>query len=204
MTRYPLLQSGFISSTENGLSRPEAKNDSMYNFVLNKEYLSSNNIFFYNENITKLYNNWCADNKLIQNFNFREEIIKAALVAFGEKSIYNWILLQSNSKNIGAMHAQFILETVKFVFGDPRSMQISQWIRLLDSSVSNNVTEINVDTYFDKEKGNQNNISYHLPNSTIDFIKLWLAKPNGFEDLLISLFVIFGYRPYITDTNKRP
>ena len=56
------------------------------------------------------------------------------------------------------------------------------------------------DKYFDRTKSN--NVKFGS-NLTSDILVDWVSHVDGFQDLLVSLYVIFGSRPYVTDVANR-
>lgn len=196
MTKYPILQSGFVAKDEKDLTNYEVKKDPFVDIALNKDHLKSHNPYFYSEEITSLYKEWCGKPDLIKDFDFREKILRFAMTKF-DTLLSSWIKLQFRSPYAGELHAVFINETVEYVLGvKSRNIQISQWIRLLDASVKRNNAEIKSEKYFDKSKGFDKYL--HL-NVFSNFISNWVSKNDGYVDLLISLYVIFGSRNDTTD-----
>lgn len=196
MTKHPILQSGFVAKDDEDLVHYVVKRDPFVDVALNKDHLKPHNPYFYSEEITSLYKEWSAKPDLIKDFDFREKILKFALHKF-DKLLLSWLKLQTKSPYAGELHSVFINETVEYVL-DIRSRQIhvSQWIRLLDASVKRNNIETKCDKYFDPTQGFTKYL--HL-NVFTNFISNWVSKSDGYVDLLISLYVIFGARNDITD-----
>jgi len=194
MNRYPILQSGFISISETGLKKGVGSNPSFPDNLLLKAYRRVSNQYFYNEEITKLFNRYLANPLALKDFDFRERLIKAAFSAFGTKSIADWIYLQSHQSSVSDLHKSFIVDTLKHIVTlEPRSMEAGQWIRIIEADDKTYNTIIDVRHFFSNSKGEK------VPASLTDFINAWLRVPKGFEDMLISLFVIFGERSQRTD-----
>jgi len=197
MNKFAVLQSGFISDLSKGLVHNEFIKDPFVDLALDKDHLKSKSHYFYFKEVDDLYEEWSKNNTLIKTMEFREKIIKAAKNAFNNVSIYNWLNTQKYANTVTSTHENFISETIGFVLGSPRSIQTSQWIRLLEVSEKAQSINLDIDKYF-----NRNNIQNQLKFSSsllTDFIVRWVSQPNGFEDMLLSLYVIFGDRPAVTD-----
>lgn len=197
MNKFAVLQSGFISDLSKGLVHNEFIKDPFVDLALDKDHLKSKSHYFYFKEVDDLYEEWSKNNTLIKTMEFREKIIKAAKNAFNNISIYNWLNIQKYANTVTSTHVNFISETIGFVLGSPRSIQTSQWIRLLEVSEKAQSINLDIDKYF-----NKNNIQNQVKFSSsllTDFIVIWVSQPNGFEDMLLSLYVIFGDRPAVTD-----
>ena len=197
MNKFAVLQSGFISDLSKGLIHNEFIKDPFVDLALDKDHLKSKSHYFYSKEVDDLYEEWSKNNTLIKTIEFREKIIKAAKNAFNNISIYNWLNIQKYANTVTSTHVNFISETIGFVLGFPRSIQTSQWIRLLEVSEKAQSINLDIDKYF-----NKNNIQNQVKFSSsllTDFIVTWVSQPNGFEDMLLSLYVIFGDRPAVTD-----
>lgn len=198
MEKYPILQSGFVSLIQRGLAKPKPTDNLMIQRLLFKDHLVSNIENFYFEDIVILYDLYRGDPNLLRDFNFREQVIKAAYMMFGSNSVYTWLRHQNQLANIGLLHARFIEETLTYIAtGKERATQTVQWIKLIEISNHKESSKLNIDDWFNTYSG------LYVPADIVDFIQLWVSQPKGFEDLLISLFIIFGNRPYITNVREK-
>lgn len=198
MRKYPILQSGFISVTENDLIKGDSGDPAFPDNLLLKAYKRTSNGYFYNKTVSKLFSRYLANNSAIREFDFRESIIKLAFSCFATKSIFDWIHLQSNQSTVSDLHKAFIMSTLDYVVNfQPREVEVGQWIRLLEADEKTYSTIIDVKSYY----ADQNKLS-PIPSNMEQFIHRWLARPNGFEDLLFTLQVIFGERGQLTDVSN--
>jgi hypothetical protein len=195
MDRYPILQSGFISLTEDGLIKPRTHDDIVLDDILSKDFRVPTNKNFYSIEVVKLFGHWTAEHNSITNFEIRERVIKLALKYFGN-SFYKWVITQNKSNNLTELHKQFIYDTLNYLSGDNRSLEAVQWVPLVDINFYFTGDKLNVDKYFGTQAGS-------LPSSIVDIIQRWTSKPNGYEDLLITLFTIFGNRPKILNVAEK-
>ncbi len=204
MKKYPILQSGFVSFTEETLLTPVKYNDLVISNVLSKDYRSPSNRYFYSKPLSMLYNKWLGNPQCLREFDTREQIIKHAKVLFSNPSLFKWMQLQLDHGEIGNLHEAFILDTLEFLTGKDRRIQVAQWISLLEKAIKSQAIQIDLAKFFDREKYPQPIYTDTLPGQLTDILQIWINRPQGYEDLLISLYVIFGNRPYITDVSENP
>lgn len=199
MQAYPVLQSGFISLTQNELRKPEMVEPSFRQEIIFKEFKIPLKKFFYNPEISELFSRWCNNPKCLKDFEFREKVIEKAFSAFSGPSFYTWLQLQNNKPTISDLHKAYLYETLEYLLLDkPRQIQSVQWVRLLEASEKTHSVKLDVSKYFGQDN-NINTSSVRVPIKLSSVIGMWLKKPGGFEDLLISLFIIFGGRTNRTD-----
>lgn len=199
---YPILQSGFVGLTQQGLRRPDIVEPSLRQSVIFKEYKLPLARYFFSPEVTELFVAWSSNPNSLKDFDFRERIIKAALASFGNPSIYRWITMQDEKPTVSDLHKAYILETMEYLFADkPRSIQNVQWIRLLEASEKSHRVHVDVEKYFSRSALGPAT-EFRLPSALRDIIRAWVTKEQGFEDLLITLFVIFGDRGSRTDISN--
>jgi len=204
MQKLAILQSGFVSLSEDRLTIPRALNDQYTDVVLNKAHLKNKNFYFYSEDVTKLYKDFCANKKLLNDFDFRENILilanklfRGSLTGLGSGTFSKWLNAQNSSPFLSELHIKFLEETSDYVWtlgNTDRSVHISQWSRLLNCQNTAKNTEINVKKFLDRSS-----LTRTSNDNITNLIINWTSIPLGFEDLLISLYVIFGSRTEITE-----
>lgn len=202
MNVYPVLQSGFVGHTQNGLRRPDVIEPTLRQAVIFKEYKLPLTKYFYSAEVTELYSRWCSNPGSLKDFDFRERVIKAAFSSFANPSFYQWIRLQDEKPTVSDLHKAFIVETLEYLYAcKPRNIENVQWIRLLEANEESHRVRVDIEKYF-----NQDTIGVcdraSVPVSLRTVIKNWVSMEHGFEDLLISLFVIFGDRSRRTDISN--
>lgn len=96
-------------------------------------------------------------------------------------TLQQWYELQRTSPEWDIAHADWLKETIEFVSGVPRKLSFNNWSVLLCSPV----IEANA-----KDKPSVNvglaEIKMH------QFIRDWICKPNGLNDLVCSMKVLYG------------
>jgi len=198
--KFIQLQSGFIAKDETKFKLPEVEKSFYKDQVIGKDYLNDTNRFYYHDNITTLFYSYNANKDLIKDLNFIKETITAIKEAVGNKSFLKWLLMQIKYARLSSLHKNFLYDTLNYLASNKRDMEVSQWIKLIDYSPETKSVIVNIDDYFVKEtKDSLNYISSNL----IHVIANWMSKPNGFEDMLITMFIIFGERRYINDVSDK-
>ncbi len=195
--RYPILQSGFVAANESNISIHKTETDIVLDYTLSKTHLKNINNYFFSKNITAIYKAWIDNNILMNRFEFRESILKEAKQAFSfltGGSFQKWIQLQVDKDTVTNMHMQFLNETVGFIFGKYRSISVHQWFSLLEV----NNTSKHADNKLDYQGLDIDTSAIY---SLEKVIQLWVSRDIGFEDLLCTLYVIFGERTAVTSTN---
>lgn len=197
MTTLFLLQSGFITANSDFLIKETEKEKS----VLDRLYLSDKRIEsnqgFYDEKIEKLFKTYHQDESRIRSFEFREEILSAALRAFRFDS-YNlgfWIKAQLSQRTVGYLHRVYMREMLRYAYRYPRDMENYTYYRLLSPLGNNdafNVGKVDIDEELDDILNQPNGKPYNL--DLVDILYNWSRDVKGIIDLLTTLHVIFGRR----------
>ena len=93
----------------------------------------------------------------------------------------------ANNNLVHGKYLDFIIDTVEFINGGIRSMDIHFWLNYLD---------------FETKKASPTDkprvVELNLTGA--NYIGKWLRQPNGFEDLVATLTILFGVR--LKDTTK--
>lgn len=194
MNAYPVLQSGFVGLSQQGLRRPDIIEPTLRQAVIFKEYKLPLTKYFYSAEVTELYTRWCGNAGALKDFDFRERIIQAAFSSFGHQSFYVWLRHQAEKPTVSDLHKAFLVETLQYLLnGSPRGIENVQWIRLLEATQQTHSVRVDVDKYFGTETMGVL-ATQRVPVALSSVIKAWISMERGFEDLLITLFVIFGDR----------
>ena len=190
---YPVLHSGYVAADTQRLRKPQSPDASLQQLLISKMAKDPLYQYYYNEEVDKIYSRWNGDRNLIKDIDFRESVLVAAFRSFGMKSFYQWLVIQQNKPKYSQMHSRFLLETLAYVFnGTPRTIQVVQWIALLTASERTNRVMTDLKPWFPPST----NGLMTGTNSTalVDLLPKWVSQPGGFEDLLVTLNVIFGSR----------
>lgn len=155
----------------------------------NQDIGRSNTSVISNTMVEDLWKKLCNGNGFISNFKFREAIIKSGLNAFGTNSFLEWIELQNNNPYLSNIHRRFINDTFNFLKNGTRSLNIQMWLQLIAGDAQDNSkVKINYQDFFGTNKPLHQRENHDINQLLIQ----WVSQPNGFEDLLGTLHVLFG------------
>lgn len=185
---YPRGFAGFDIGLPVRITKPT--NNAIFKSILhNTTGIRENKNVISNTDVEALWKGLCSGNKFISNEKFREAILICALTSFGTDDFYEWISLQANNQYLSSEHIRFINDTFNFIKTGQRSLNISFWLQLLvgNSDQNSSSVKINFD-YFGSNKP-----LHKRENSKVkDTIIKWVSQPNGFEDLLGTMHILFG------------
>ena len=194
LQRKPILQSGFISLTEKGLVRLKTTDPTIREAILMNTYRRDVNKYFYSELITGLFNRWASNPALIKDFDFRERVIAAAFGAFATPYVKTWLEAQVSASAVTKLHRAYLIELLDYLCtGAARTIDPVQWIRLLEASEKAEAVVVDLSKYY-APNGNT-----PIPGLFSDLILKWTSLPNGFADLLVNIYAIFGDREQPND-----
>lgn len=147
-----------------------------------------------NESVVEVYNQLVRRVVISTDFDFRERVIKVALSAFGVKNFEQWIALQAESPTFTQLHADFLIDTVRYIATGKRQLPVQTWERMIGAGTNDPTSKIVFDpavmqmipTGYSLRK--QQTTSTNLPN----VLAMWLRHPGGFTDLVTTLYTLFG------------
>ncbi len=194
---YP---SGFLGS--NVVNQTEKQSDvekiklSLDHFFGKRE-VGNNSNYTSSLDVNIYYTQYINNTESTHEFSFIEDVIKIALKVFGTQTFAQWLSTQSNHKFFTKDHHRFIEETIELVTtGKKRKYSFNVWNILLTSEKTDTntpkFTPIQQDYLY---APNITNPVFNNTTKTIkQFILDWLKQEDGFDDLLNSLFILFGFR----------
>lgn len=207
MEKYAVLQSGFVSKELDRLERSEDTSDDFRSVLLNKAYYKDESKYFYSPSVNNLFKKYNENNDIINNFDFRENIIKVAYQMFDNTPFLYWLNMQKDFALVTSLHKTFINETLEYLYlGKSRYTSVSQWINLLN--VPTNKTDINIlSNLYEETQSNgeclyflinnlndKYNITFEINKNFTHTLTTWLLKEGSedYVDLLYTMYVIFG------------
>ena len=147
-----------------------------------------------NVNIEQLYRKRLNNESHLATFEFREKLLIIALNTFGTSDFCYWFRTQHVSPATGDLHRRFLDDTLRFILTGRREMFLETWNTLLTlSDIDGNITPLS--TYAKEFFCMDSNTASSPPKQNIklrEVIQQWVSRPNGFEDLLGSLHILFG------------
>lgn len=127
------------------------------------------------------------------DFAFRKRIFVVALAAFGPLTFSAWYRAQMDNRFAGEMHGRFLNDCVRFLNKGNREMSLATWTQLL--SIGNGTEKMappneSTAAFF----GWDHNGQTRTPRAVTveETVRMWCMQPQGLEDLLGSLHVLFG------------
>lgn len=147
-------------------------------------------VFSANRDVTNLWKEIVSDTPDFKSFAFKERIIKAAIQAFGTKTIKAWVEAQHRSQFHTQYHQNWIEETLNFVLGSrPRCYPHNVWFPLMRCGQGEPISSPSMAV---------RRILEEVPDmhalSIEDFVVMWCRQPKGVDDMMASLNVLFGKR----------
>jgi hypothetical protein len=195
---YPVLQSGFVAVGPEGLTLPDPIEPTIRQSVIFKEFKSPLLNYHFSPAVTELFNNWSAKKEVLREFDFRERLLKVAFKAFGTKEFRAWLLLQLEAETLSALHKKFLLETCDYILnGTARRLSNVQWVNLLEAGPTTASVRLSPSEFLSNKDGVREYTN--IPEKMVELIVRWTQHRDGFEDLLVCLYVIFGARSRQTD-----
>lgn len=198
--KLAILQSGFLS-VENSKLLQSVKDDKIDNFIpmkLSKPVIEDDKPFLYHPGITKVYEEFDADEKIIRSFEFRETVLQEVLDCFNVNNFRYWLDLQRSSKYYSNLHIEFLNDTIKFISEGKRSVNVETWIRLVGGP---SLKQENVPKATPTYRSEFNSLFEN--EALIEAMSCWTSHEGGFKDLLTFCFIVFGKNKSIDIVNRK-
>lgn len=186
-TAYPVLQSGFLATSEKGLTKtPQPAEEKIIKAIeLGKPFDANGNPFFYDADLETLFNDFNNDHRKVKSFEFREQFLVAFKKAIGCYNFREWLFLQEESPYLTQMHRRFLNDTLNFIFSGERDINIESWMGLVYPRVaaqSDMSVKVLSDTW-------QREILETMSLGTV--IAHWTSQSNGWNDLICFAGIVF-------------
>lgn len=145
----------------------------------------------YNQNVVNLYTEALHGAHATRDDAFLRALLKTTKEAFGTSNFIEWFLVQYESPDTGSMHIDFLEDVLDYLLIGTESKPLYSFPVWL--SVLNGTNVRGNETYPSKESQNMLNIYATEHGVSIDdFINAMLLKRNGIEQLVRTLYVLFG------------
>lgn len=137
------------------------------------------------EEVVRLYTDHIRKHENTQTWEFRKQVIDCAVRMFGE--FPRWVLIQKLNKHLHGTNYDFLLDTLQYLIaGGKRSASVATWMEIME------VKPLADDKRIGKEDEIMNIFIGPYAPKTPDIISTWCGKENGFEDMLCTLYCMFG------------
>lgn len=146
-----------------------------------------------NKVIETLYSQYVKRSADTTSFEFREAVLIAALSAFGSRNFFTWYMAQLQSPAIGEWHQRFLGDTCRFLMTGKREMTLETWSHLLKTS-DESIRPLQPCEVAQRYFGLRGLTVPSDPQqyNLTETIQAWCSQPQGVEDLLGTLHLLFG------------
>lgn len=153
-----------------------------------------------NETVLELWMDTLADRKDRPDWSEAEDIVKAAVAAFGCTSFVDWVITQGKSPDYSEHHANWIDETILYLYTDKsRGMSHNNWRTILIPGGLRHPPEPYTPVV--RRFMLQDPMTKYgtpvgaVPDLSVKgVVQTWVQKPGGLMDLMASMYVLFGPR----------
>lgn len=157
------------------------------------DYKSGVNGIAANPHVEAIYAQYIKQSISTSSFEFRKQILQVALASFGTTQFDVWFAAQYTGPAAGDLHNRFLLDTLKFITEGRREMSLETWAALItitDEGDRIGKMPAKAELFFCP---NPNGSVGRRQNTTlIEVIQSWCMRPNGLEDLLGTMHILFG------------
>lgn len=134
--------------------------------------------------VDSLYEYMVSSQGRVKNWKFYSQILDAALIHFGD--FHEWFDTQLSNPHLSGPKREYLIDTVAFINGDTRQMNHTSWMFVLEE-VGLRAEQVNIQRYFESSQYLSKGLT------TIQILQQWTQRPEGFADLLTTLYVLFGH-----------
>lgn len=151
--------------------------------------------------LMSVYRRWFNGEPSTRSYDYRREVMSLALQVFGTATFVEWYLAQEASPAYGDWHKRFLEDTIGYLCGEKRTLSLRTWMRMVtyqDEPANSAATCPHLGGYFGRHLNPTTISGVPLPVSLEENASLpatlqnWLAKPNGLDDMLGTLYILFG------------
>jgi hypothetical protein len=194
--QFKIYPRGFLGATLRphvSKSSSLLENNNGFHQVISRSITKSNGVMDFNTRISGLNAEYIRGEARCLSFGFRREILQCAIAAFGTQDFENWYLQQHICPVAGEFHQKFLQDTLHFISEGKRDMCLENWQALLALSEQGGISK-DIGDYAKAFFGIRNGVNnrYRQNTQLLDVLQQWCARPNGIEDLLGSLNILFG------------
>ena len=184
---YKVYPSGYLGSDKVRTTKP-MDFEKIKEQLFNLSNVSNPDGHTANLRVASTWERVVAGEDAAKTFDFKEEVLRAAVTAFGTQNWFDWVNAQSSSPYMNEWHSKWIDETIQFVVnGKPREQSTYNWTFLLKAAPAIQKTA--------KSRIVEDAIRTFGANCSLEqWIQLWVSQEGGIEDLASSLYVLFGPR----------
>jgi hypothetical protein len=116
-------------------------------------------------------------------WNFKRMVLDCALRLFGDFA--TWLKDQQQNPQIVGFNQEFLKDTLNFIHGKDRVMSVTTWTDLLGDTGT-------LGKAVNASSLNPSQVLLGRGETTIQILQAWVSRPNGVEDLMQTLYLLFG------------
>lgn len=132
-----------------------------------------------------LYTDYMNQSVNIDGWSFQGRVIRKAAELFG--NLPRWLAFQAIGNDyLYDINYAYLKDTIQYLRTGKRDMSVVTWRDITLDDVGNRPGEASKKRYIDSF-GATDDLAYNP-------LGLWCSKPDGFADLMVSLYVFFGER----------
>lgn len=188
ITRYPELQSGFVSyPSERLLERPNQVPMTPIGALLSAAPNHPSQEYFFSKEVEGLYSELLNNPFLLSDFEFQSRVFQIAGVLFDRKGILSWMRIQEEGRHISMMHRLFLEDTLRVItLRTPRLHSPDQWVSMISISNKPLIKPFRASQVTEA-------VGFRPSDDLSENLADWVTN-SGLADLVMSLRVIFGRR----------
>jgi hypothetical protein len=153
-----------------------------------------NSVKPYNRGINHLTKFLLSGSSHALTFDFRKKVLEAALPAWGTMDIAEWYEIQFSNPEFGDIHQRFLDDCFRFIETGEREIEPEFWYKILADEYDRTDSPGSITrAAFGSGFGDQATRFFKSVNTYLpQVICRWTAQRDGFDDMLMSLNVLFG------------
>lgn len=136
------------------------------------------------ESVELLYKVFIDQSTNTRSWPFYRSVLLNAQRLFGDLQL--WFQDQESNPNIVGYNRQFLTDTLNFIECGKRELSVHSWADLVSKG------GLNHHAHAVPQRLTDNRATLLSSDSSLVLLQKWVAQPNGFEDLLTTLHLLFG------------
>jgi hypothetical protein len=136
------------------------------------------------ESIELLHKLMIDGNTNTRSWPFYRNVLLNANRLFGD--LRQWFQDQIHNPNIFGYNQQFITDTLNFIETGQRELSVLSWTDLVTSGGDNHNARSVPSRLINSKSSLRSSVS------SLELLQRWVSQPGGFEDLLNTLYLLFG------------
>lgn len=153
------------------------------------------------EEIDALYHDYIANHKYAKSFDCFKACVIAMLRHCSTTKFGEWLFVQRQSPKYSPLHERFLVDTCNYIATGKRTLSIWNWQGMFKhhyeaglDSYGGRVTETNTPLKLNESNSTEATMAFkRFEGANVgDVLLQWAARPGGYDDLITSLFLVFG------------